>query len=242
MSGCAGGLSSPQSFAGAIASLPISSGDQTALPAPEKRARVSEPGPQAVAAASTRDDGQPSQGQAQPAAGQLQQYPAASDRGPAFWAAAWNPPTPPPPHPGARRRLEKYCRCYQALPVDMPWEEAIERGWPCPIWISTPNVHPPSGIVLQQYSRFAQPRCPTWLWHEIGSLATLRAVKLLRCTCIPIWAALDGSQRTRRQLAAHAFAQRNKPKHLRTEEDCDTEDDECVTWPYLCAEDWPDSD
>ena len=166
MSGCAGGLSSPQSFAGALASLPISSGDQMALPAPEKRARVSEPGPQAVAAASARDDGQPSHGQAQPAAGQLQQYPAASDQGPNFWAAAWNPPTPPPPHPGARRRLEKYCRCYQSLPVDMPWEEAIVRGWPCPIWISTPN-------------------CPTWLWHEIGSLATLRAVKLLRCTCIP---------------------------------------------------------
>ena len=67
-------------------------------------------------------------------------------------------------------------------------------------------------------------------------------IRLLHCAGLPLWAALDCGQRTRRQLAAHAYAFRRRPRHLRTEEDSDSEADEYSTWHYTWGEGSPTED
>ena len=195
--------------------------------------------PQATAAAGTREDGREDPGQAQPAHHQSTPCTAAPGWGPAS-VVEWNPPTPPPLLPGTERRCWRCCNCQFLLPEDLPWEEATEIGWPCPIWCLTPELHPPGGGPELPQSRWAQ--LP---WVAVQELSYRRAAKVLRCTCFHIWAGLDIGQRTRRQLAAQAAEQRTRPHHLRGESEPDSEADyhwDYHPWPYLTSEDYPESD
>ena len=162
-------------------------------------------------------------------------FPSLADRGPEFWAAVWNPPTPPTPYPGAKRRRWRGCECNHFVQLNLPWLEASARGWFCPLWNLTAAVHPtPAGFRSHQISAWAQPRQPEWIWRQVAAHLHTLDIRVLHCTGIPIWAALDLCQRTRRQLAAVAYSFRRPPHHCRTEEDSDSEAEQLrdyYSWP-----------
>ena len=93
--------------------------------------------------------------------------------------------------------------------------------------------------MVAQYAAWAQPRCPEWAWREVASHLGRREISLLHCAAIPLWAAVGTGQRTRRQLAAHAYACRRKPRRLRAEEDSDSEADDYSEWHCAWGEGSP---
>ena len=114
-------------------------------------------------------------------------FPSLEDRGPEFWAALWDPPTPPPPYPGAKRRRWRGCECNHFVQLNLPWLEANARGWFCPLWNLTAAVHPvPAGFRSHQISAWAQPRQPEWVWRQVAAHLHTLDIKVLHCTGIPV--------------------------------------------------------